>query len=306
MFHFILIFGYLTCSSILVWHLQIALAEFHLSDKLSHLSSTDKYAAFLRPSLLYSQWRLYVCVFFLGPARLFALVFVLVCATLTSFVSPKHTQTVYRAMAGVFSAVQGLQVEFRGSVDPRAAAFAANHCSALDEHIGWLVESEIAWVAKSEVQRIPCLGRMCRAVGSIFVDRKSHEGRATAVKMIGNFLRKFEGGKRLFVFPEGTCTNGLSLLPFKETVFSFDALIQPVCLKYTPAHVSFPIVDNILVHLAMLFALPQVRCQVTLLPAVKRASDARMAISECGGFRLVEEVSHRTSKELKMLIVNKV
>lgn len=113
-------------------------------------------------------------------------------------------------------------------------------CFALCNHISYLDIIVVAsafpslFVAKSDVARWPLLGLMAKAGGTIFVNRVSLRGGIHSAKDI---VKALASGSSVTLFPEGTSTNGTTVLPFKPSIFTAvieaQAPIQPVTIRYT-------------------------------------------------------------------------
>jgi 1-acyl-sn-glycerol-3-phosphate acyltransferase len=108
----------------------------------------------------------------------------------------------------------GIRVEVTGS--PAAAGLiASNHLSYLDI----LVYSSItpcAFVAKREVRAWPAVGWIATLAGTIYVDR-SRPSETHAVQP--EIQSALAAGLRLFLFPEGTSSDGSRVLPFHSSLF---------------------------------------------------------------------------------------
>jgi 1-acyl-sn-glycerol-3-phosphate acyltransferase len=72
------------------------------------------------------------------------------------------------------------------------------------------------FVAKSEVRRWPLLGTLASLGGTIFVDRGRSLQVADATHEIEQALR---AGMPVLLFPEGTSSDGSSVLPFRSPLF---------------------------------------------------------------------------------------
>lgn len=108
----------------------------------------------------------------------------------------------------------GIRVEVTGTA-PRAGLIASNHLSYLDI----LVYSAIApcaFVAKREVRAWPAVGWIATLAGTIYVDRSRRSETHTIQPEIQSALA---GGLRLFLFPEGTSSDGSRVLPFHSSLF---------------------------------------------------------------------------------------
>ena len=117
----------------------------------------------------------------------------------------------------------------------RPTLFVANHVSYTDIMVlGALIEG--SFVAKAEVARWPLFGRLAKLQRSVFVDRRM---RSTKDQR-GSMADRLHRGDNLILFPEGTSSDGLRVLPFKSALFSAAdlggnraVLVQPVSVAYT-------------------------------------------------------------------------
>ena len=91
----------------------------------------------------------------------------------------------------------------------------SNHLTYLDILI-YGAARPFLFVAKSEVRRWPLLGTLASLGGTIFVDRGRSLQVAEASRQIEQGLRD---GIPVLLFPEGTSTDGSSVLPFRSPLF---------------------------------------------------------------------------------------
>lgn len=118
-----------------------------------------------------------------------------------------------------------------------------HHVGAIvSNHVSWLdifalnAAQPIYFVSKDEVANWPGIGWLARATGTVFIRREARD--AKLQQQI--FEDRLRVGHRLAFFPEGTSTDGLTLLPFKPTLFAafyshgLDKImqVQPVTLIY--------------------------------------------------------------------------
>jgi len=106
-------------------------------------------------------------------------------------------------------------------------------------HVSWLDIYVInAWrptpfVSKAEVRQWPVVGWLAHRLDTIFIHR---EKRRDAQRAMHEMAVRLEGGGRVCVFPEGTTSDGLALLPFHanllQAAVSAQCPVQPVCLLY--------------------------------------------------------------------------
>ncbi len=147
----------------------------------------------------------------------------------------------------------GLSLEVTGSQDPhRPLLVCANHVSYLDI----VVLSQLAegtFVAKSEIADWPLFGWIGRITNTIFVTRSPARAREQRL----DIDRRLRSGDNLILFPEGTSTDGTSVLPFKSSLFDIvtrgpksenetadagaSALLQPVSIAYATAKDGTPL-----------------------------------------------------------------
>jgi 1-acyl-sn-glycerol-3-phosphate acyltransferase len=114
----------------------------------------------------------------------------------------------------------------------RPTLFVANHSSYLD--ITVLAASvDGGFVSKAEVARWPIFGWLARLQRSIFVERADRVG---AARQRDEIRQRLNDGDNLILFPEGTSSDGIHLLPFKSALFSAaedeGVLVQPVSVIY--------------------------------------------------------------------------
>jgi 1-acyl-sn-glycerol-3-phosphate acyltransferase len=126
-----------------------------------------------------------------------------------------------------------LTLDIRGTPSPgQGILFVANHISYSDIVVlGTLLKAR--FVAKEEVSRWPLIGWGARAAGTLFVSRSSH----SITKELGR-MKGCHGERGIILFPEGTSTDGTTVLPFRSTFFQLamdprhPCPVQPVSLTY--------------------------------------------------------------------------
>ena len=106
-------------------------------------------------------------------------------------------------------------------------------------HISWLdIYVVNAWrptpfVSKAEVRNWPVVGWLAHRLGTIFIHR---EKRRDAHRTMHEIVERLTSGGVVCLFPEGTTSNGLALLPFHANLFqaavSAQSPVQPICLMY--------------------------------------------------------------------------
>jgi 1-acyl-sn-glycerol-3-phosphate acyltransferase len=98
---------------------------------------------------------------------------------------------------------------------PTRGLIVSNHLSHLDILLYGSL-GPIIFVSKEEVRGWPLLGKLAENGGTVFVDRDRPAQAAEAAQQIENYLR---GDIPVLLFPEGTSTDGSSVLPFRSPLF---------------------------------------------------------------------------------------
>ncbi len=108
----------------------------------------------------------------------------------------------------------------------------ANHTSWLDIavlHAGLFSR----FVAKHELRPWPVIGFMAAQSGTLFLERRS---RRDAMRLVHQIAKCLQDGEVVAVFPEGTTSDGTSVLPFHgnllQAAISVNAPVQPVHIQY--------------------------------------------------------------------------
>lgn len=109
---------------------------------------------------------------------------------------------------------------------------AANHISWLDIVVMHAAR-HCRFVSKADVQRWPLIGTLATGAGTLFIERAS---RRDAMRVVHHMAERLRAGDVLAVFPEGTTSDGVSLLPFHANLFqaaiAADVPVLPVALRF--------------------------------------------------------------------------
>lgn len=110
-------------------------------------------------------------------------------------------------------------------------------------HVSWLdifvinAQHPARFVAKSELGGWPIAGRLMRSAGTIFVAR---ERRHDTRRVNHAASQALAGGDIIAVFPEGTTTDGSTLLRFHasllQPIVESQGQLLPVAIRYRDAH----------------------------------------------------------------------
>ena len=153
-----------------------------------------------------------------------------------------------------------------GSFEPRRGAniIVANHACVGDVLFSlWYIAP--AFLSKAEALHIPYVGAVTRALGCVLVDRGSAASRAAARDAISQrAAARSEDAPPLMIFPEGTTTNGLSVIAWERGAFAPGQPVIPVGIAYPKGQPK----PDALFSLETLRAIarPRNRMHVTFLP----------------------------------------
>jgi 1-acyl-sn-glycerol-3-phosphate acyltransferase len=119
---------------------------------------------------------------------------------------------------------------------PDQMLIVANHISWLDIFV-LLSFQPARFVAKSDLKRMPVVGRLITAVGTLYIERERRRDTHTVNRAT---VEALERGDIVAVFPEATTSDGTGLLKFHSSLLqsAVDARghVQPIAIRYrTPA-----------------------------------------------------------------------
>lgn len=116
----------------------------------------------------------------------------------------------------------------------------SNHASWLD--MFFYLSLDVSFLSKAAVASTPYVGMYAVARQCIFLDRESEADRSRVLELIKNRTDRVTSHgdlSPLLIFPEGTVTNGRSLMSFKRGAFSTGDHIKICVLRYNPEPLSF-------------------------------------------------------------------
>lgn len=175
----------------------------------------------------------------------------------------------------------GFRITAQGSFSNRPVLYVSNHISWSDIPVlGGMVP--LRFLSKAEVGHWPVIGWLAEQAGTLFIQRGS--GKAGQTRQdIANTLQR---GQSVLVFPEGTTTAGVTVLPFHSRLLNAAAEagvdIQPVSIAYLrngrPDHLA-PFIgdDEFQHHLIRMLRQPAVEIGVIAHPVVTVQPDSDMS-----------------------------
>ncbi|WP_296934059.1 1-acyl-sn-glycerol-3-phosphate acyltransferase [uncultured Marinobacter sp.] len=125
----------------------------------------------------------------------------------------------------------GLDIHQHGSPSDDTVLFVSNHISWSDIPIlGSL--APIRFLSKAEVGQWPAIGWLARQAGTLFIRRGGGQARRVRNQIVENL----QAGENVLVYPEGTTSAGLTVLPFHGLLLKAApesrTPVQPVTIAY--------------------------------------------------------------------------
>jgi 1-acyl-sn-glycerol-3-phosphate acyltransferase len=151
------------------------------------------------------------------------------------YIFKKHTHKVIKAWMIFQMYVLGIKLETQGNLDESCDMILLNHQSLLDIIVMEYIHSrDLAWVAKKEITDLFFFGHIIKAPRMISVDR---ENKAGIIHLLKEAKDRLDKGRPIAMFPEGTRSNGKSMLSFrpgaKMLANRFNLRVQPIVLFNT-------------------------------------------------------------------------
>ena len=153
-------------------------------------------------------------------------------------------QVIFAAWTSAFTRISKMTIEVVGSPPNPPFFLVTNHLSYTDMAAIRAVVKGV-FVAKAEVETWPLAGRICRDMGTVFIDRKNRRDIPRAGELI---IERLDAGEGVIVFPEGTSTKGEEVLPFNSSFLEFaarkDIAVHYAAITYStppgemPAHIA--------------------------------------------------------------------
>jgi 1-acyl-sn-glycerol-3-phosphate acyltransferase len=128
--------------------------------------------------------------------------------------------------------LMSIDIRMTGTLGHPNVIVVANHVSWLDIFALHAV-GPVRFIAKAEIARWPVLGRLVAGVGTLFIERARRHDTHRVNQQVAKALA---AGDIVAVFPEGTTTDGSTLLPFKgsllQPIVDAAGAVQPVAIRY--------------------------------------------------------------------------
>jgi len=181
--------------------------------------------------------------------------------------------------------VLGIRVTTRGHM-PASGLLVSNHLSYLDVVVLSSIQPCV-FVAKHDVAGWPFFGWLARSAGTIFVDREHRFSSAAVIGLVHDAIR---GGSVVVLFPEGTSSDGATVLPFKsallESAVQLRCRVTAACIDYAidrgsvSEEVCYWRDMTLLPHLFNLFFKREIRSNCVFAVAKTRSGDRKQIARE--------------------------
>jgi len=218
----------------------------------------------------------------------------LTCALLFPWLGVRSREWHIRRWSRRLLGICGVEVEVvdaRGSASASAgrqgAMVVSNHISWLDIYVihSW---QPVRFVAKSEIRSWPLVGWLCEKTGTIFIERAR---KRDAHRVLHDITDVMLQGDLVGVFPEGTTTDGTTVLPFHANLMqapiSGGLPVQPLGLSYLDKATGKPTLapayigdSSLLQCLDAILKSPPIKARLTLGPPLQAASAGRRELAE--------------------------
>lgn len=160
----------------------------------------------------------------------------------------------------------------------------ANHVSWIDIIVIGASEPT-RFVAKSEIQDWPIAGSLADACGTFYIRR----GKGGSRPLLDKLVPHLQAGGCVTIFPEGTTTDGLSVLPFHPRLFAgaveAQCAVQPVAIRYGLSAKGDNIApfigdDDLVSHILRMLKEPEIVVEVSYGAALSPEGRTREELAE--------------------------
>ncbi|MBA4264995.1 MAG: 1-acyl-sn-glycerol-3-phosphate acyltransferase, partial [Comamonadaceae bacterium] len=155
--------------------------------------------------------------------------------------TPAQTQLLLREWTRQMLRILNVELVVQGLPPERGPLLQmANHVSWLDILVMNAAHPS-RFVSKADAKHWPLLGTLVTGAGTLYIER---ENRRDAMRVVHRMTDRLREGDILSVFPEGTTSDGRSLLPFHANLFqaaiSANVAVMPVALRFVDSQTGAP------------------------------------------------------------------
>lgn len=204
--------------------------------------------------------------------------------SLTGFrlVGPGGRAWSIRTFARGLLAVCGVQLKAAGAAPiPAPALLVGNHVSWLDIFVVHALQP-VTFIAKSEIRSWPVIGTLVSASGTLFIERGN---RAAMPRVIEEAVSRFGRQERVMFFPEGTTSDGTSLLKFHSSLFVLaerqpDLPVVPISIQYSSGRTAYVGDMTLLRSMVTILSGPAVQVSLQIRPTLSVEDRRRQVLAE--------------------------
>ncbi|SPC11685.1 lysophospholipid acyltransferase family protein [Cupriavidus taiwanensis] len=217
----------------------------------------------------------------------------LTCALLFPWLGVRSREWHIRRWSRRLLRICGVEVEVVDATGAAHTGAARQGAMVVSNHISWLdiyvIHSwqPVRFVAKSEIRSWPLIGWLCDKTGTIFIERAR---KRDAHRVLHDITDVMLQGDLVGVFPEGTTTDGTSVLPFHANLMqapiSGGLPVQPLGLNYLDAVTGQPTLaaayigdTTLLQSLETVLRAPRIKARLVVGPALLPASGDRRELA---------------------------
>lgn len=174
--------------------------------------------------------------------------------------SPRNGKNVYKVSHyfgkySDFLGIKSIERIYPGIDEKMPCVFIANHQNNYDVIFGCrIVRPNTVTVGKKSLAFIPFWGQLYWLSGNILIDRNNKQKARAAIQQVVHNIK--ERGISIWMFPEGTRSQGRGLLPFKTGAFhaavEAGIPIVPICISTTHNKIDLNRKNNSAVIIEML------------------------------------------------------
>jgi 1-acyl-sn-glycerol-3-phosphate acyltransferase len=186
-----------------------------------------------------------------------------------------------------------VSVRVHGDIRTGAVLYCANHVSWLDiPCLRAIVDA--AFIAKSEVRRWPLVGGLAARAGTLFLRRGNHDVTSQVANQMTWLLT---ANRPVIVFPEGTSTDGSTVLRFHARLYQaasrIDGHVQAVAIRYPRAagiNLEVPFVgdDDLAGHLWRLLGEESIEAELHFCAPLATEGRERRALADAARGQILE------------------
>lgn len=176
---------------------------------------------------------------------------------------------------------------------PAPALMVANHVSWLDIFVVHALQP-VTFIAKSEIRSWPVIGTLVSASGTLFIERGN---RAAIPLVISQAQIRFQQNERVMFFPEGTTTDGQSLLKFHSSLFVLaerepSLPVVPVSIAYSSDRTAYIGDMTLLGSMVAILSGPTVEARLQIQAPLDLDDRKRQTLAEAARVSVARGLEH--------------